>query len=83
MSATSCRGTSPVVDALLDPGWRADEARTPEAWAQVLDALEPVLDEHGFDHSHDNESNTGGWAYLSAEEGNGAVLSSAPRGTRS
>jgi hypothetical protein len=68
-------GTSSTDDARTGPRLAVRRPPHPEAWAQVLDALGPVLDEHGFGPVHDNDSNTGGWAYLSAEDGNSAVLS--------
>lgn len=57
------------------PGWRAEEPISIDgSWAQVVDALDAVLAEHGFHALHENESPTGGWAFLSAEDTNGAVL---------
>jgi hypothetical protein len=57
------------------PGWRAEEPISVDgSWAQVVDALDAVLTEHGFHALHENESPTGGWAFLSAEDANGAVL---------
>ncbi|QDW61953.1 hypothetical protein [Oerskovia sp. KBS0722] len=57
------------------PWWRAEEPISIDgSWAQVIDTLDAVLTEHGFHALHENESPTGGWAFLSAEDANGAVL---------
>ncbi|GAA3220398.1 hypothetical protein ACFP63_01070 [Oerskovia jenensis] len=57
------------------PGWRAEETISVDgSWARVVDTLDAVLTEHGFHALHENESPTGGWAFLSAEDANGAVL---------
>ena len=50
-----------------------------EAWAPVLDALNPVLEEHGFD-TRDEPGLDGGSLRITVEDGHGAELSIGDQG---
>lgn len=58
------------------PEWQADDSIAAEdAWARVVELLEPVLAEHGFGTPEVDGQGVGGWALVKAEDGRGAVLS--------
>lgn len=63
------------------PKWRTEVSiATDDVWSRVVENLEPVLAEHGFEVLDQNEQGTGGWAYFRAEDDNGAVFTLRSKG---
>ena len=64
------------------PEWQTEVSiATDDVWSRVVENLEPVLAEHGFEVLDHNEQGTGGWAYFRAEDGSGAVFTLRSKGS--